>query len=228
MKPLQRLYLSTQASALIELAVILPVVLMLAFGAYEFGHAINSSVVLSHLTREAGNVLSREPTTIGSTTWATAINGNLVTVIDAAIPVVNRSGSGPTGPQQFNVIYSLVEWRADLPVCDRNLNITLPMSCLGNIANGSQDRYRVRRSNTGWAGSVTWTYGSLGRTSRMGADGTCACAKLPQIKQLTTQGLYLHIVETFYDFSAVRLTPLHRFIGDTILGELYRRSVYMQ
>lgn len=217
---------STCGQAFIELTIVLPIMLILGFGAVEFGNAFRSTFVLTHVTREAGSLASRQPGTKGTTTWANSLNSDLLAVINSATPVINNSGSGATGPNQYNLIYSQIEWNTSLPACDYNLDNTLGLGCLGTIA-GVPDRYRIRRSNSGWAGSVTWTYGSLGSASKIGNNAECACKKLPEVKQLSTQGLTLHVIELYYNYAPLKLTTLQNFLGNSILGILYRRSVFM-
>jgi Flp pilus assembly protein TadG len=196
---------------------IIPILIGLGFGVIEVTNMINSYLVLTHLTREAVNLTSRESGIKGSSAWATDINTDLSTVIGQASPVINPGGTGSTGPNQYKIYYSMVEWRTDLSTCGANL------------ANGQPDRYRIRRSNTGagWTGSVTWQYGSLSQSSRIGNDGDCAYLALPEVKNLSTQGLYLHVMEVFYDYGASRLTPAQAFITALTPGLFYRRSVFM-
>ena len=215
MSSLRKKLCSSRAQALVELALALPLLLVLSLGAIEVSNMINSYLVLTHLTREAANLVSRKPGIKGSMSWATEINDALDTVISNAAPVIKTTG---TGPNQWTFIYSMIEWNA-------------ATSC-GFLSDGvTPDQYRVRRSNSGWAGSVDWEDGLLLQSSKIGADGVCASASSDtewneSIKGLTTIGLTLHIVEVFYDYAPSQLTPAQNFIGALVPGIFYRRTVF--
>jgi TadE-like protein len=207
---------SNRGQSLIELTFIIPILIALGFGVIEASNMINSYLVLTHLTREASNLASREQGIKGTTQWAAKVNADLNTVITKAAPVINLGGSGPKGPNQFRVYYSMIEWDVGPGPCGG-----------GPIGSGAPDNYRIRRSNTGWTGSVTWAYGALGQSSQIGADGDCAYVALPEVKNLTTQGLTLHVVEVFYDYAPSKLTPIQNFVAAFTTGIFYRRSVFM-
>ncbi len=207
---------SNRGQSLVEMTLIVPMLVGMGFAVIETCNMINSYLVLTHLTREAANVASRESRVKGSTAWASSVNADLDRVIGKASPVIKPTGAGSTGPSQFKIYYSTVEWN---PV---------PGACPGGpIKNGQPDNYRIRRANTGWAGSVTWEYGTLNRASAAGNDGDCAYVKLPEVKNLSTQGLTLHVVEVFYDYAPSKLTPVEAFIGVLAPGIFYRRTVFM-
>jgi len=229
LRSLARHALCSRASAVVEFAFVLPLLIIFTFGAVEFSHMYSAYFTVSHLTREAGSVLAREVGSVGSDAWVTNVNNDMTTVIDSASPVINRTGSGAKGPSQFKIVLSMVEWNASASVCSYNLDHTLGLGCTGNIANGLPDRYRIRRSNSGWSGTtnVTWQYGSLSATTKVGADGECACKYLPQVEQLTDQGLTFYVVELFYNYAPSTITSLQKFIGNVIPGTLYHRSVFL-
>ena len=207
---------SNRGQTIVELTFVIPMLIALGFGVVEVTNRINSFLVLTHLTREAANITSRESGVKGTSQWATDINSDLSAVINQSSPVINPNGTGPTGPSQFKVIYSMIEWN------------TAPGACGGGkMANGTADNYRIRRSNTGWAGNVTWQYGSLSQASKIGSDGDCAYLALPEVKNLSTQGLKLHVIEVFYDYTPSKLTPADAFISALATGLFYRRSVFI-
>ena len=178
MSAIRKVIRSKRAQALVEITLIMPMLIALGLGVVEVGNMINSYLVMTHLTREAANLASRQPGIKGSAQWATNINNGMNQAITAASPVINLAGSGSTGPGQFKVYYSMVEWD------------TGPGACGGGpIASGAADNYRIRRINkAGWTGSVTWEYGSLGQASQVGAQGTCAYLTLPEVKNLSNVG----------------------------------------
>jgi hypothetical protein len=188
----------------------------LGLGVVEVGNMINSYLVISHFTREAANLASRQPNK-GQPPWATNINNGIQQAIAAASPVINLTGTGSTGPSQFKIYYSMVEWDPAPGACGG-----------GPIASGAADNYRIRRSNkASWAGSITWDYGSLAQTSQVGSNGDCAYLTLPEVKNLSTSGIVLHVVEVFYDYGPSKLTPVQNFIGILAPGIFHRQSVFM-
>jgi Flp pilus assembly protein TadG len=208
---------SNRGQSLIELSFIIPVLVALGFGVIEASNIINSYLVLTHVTREASNLTSREQGVKGTPQWTAKVNTDLLTVIDNAVPVINRQGSGARGPNQFRIYYSIVEWRNEPGFGP----------CGTHKIGTSDDYYRIRRSNTGWTSNVTWQYGALNQTSHVGADGDCAYLALPEVKNLTAQGLKLHVVEVFFDYAPSKLTAAEAFIGAFVPGISYRRSVFM-
>ena len=217
MSAIGRTIRSKRAQALVELTLMIPMLIALGLGVVEVGNMINSYLVMTHLTREAANLASRQPGTKGSTQWATNINNGMTQAITATSPVIHLTGTGPSGPSQFKVYYSMVEWNTALPACGG-----------GPIASGAADRYRIRRTSAGWpSNTVNWQYGSLGQASQVGADGTCAYLTLPEVKNLSTQGIILHIVEVIYNYGPAKLTPVQNFIGVLAPGIFYRRSVFI-
>jgi Flp pilus assembly protein TadG len=210
---LKKVICSNRGQSLVELTLMLPMLLALGLGVAEVGNMINSYLVMTHLTREAANLASRTPGIKGSTQWATDIENGLNAAFAAASPVINTTGT--PGSSQWRVYYSMIEWN--------------PASgpCGAPIASGQPDNYRIRRSNTGWTGAVTWEYGSLGSSSQIGADGDCASIALPEVKNLSTSGIVLHVVEVFYDYAPSKLTPAQNFIANLVPGIFYRRSVFM-
>ncbi len=179
MSLLQRAIRSSRAQALVEMTLMMPMLIGLGLGAVEVGNMINSYLVLTHLTREAANITSRESGIKGTSTWATNINADLNTVIGQASPVILPSGTPPRGPNQYKIYYSMVEWNTGLGPCGG-----------GPIASGAADNYRSGGATAGWTGSVTWQYGSLSHASQIGADGDCAYLQLPQVKNLSTTGTH--------------------------------------
>lgn len=214
MSGLRRVFRSSRAQALVELTLTLPLLIILGLGVIEFSNMVNAYLVLTHLTREAANLVSREPGKKGTLTWADSINADLDTVINSASPVLNTTGTGPTGPSQWRVIYSMIEYTGS--------------ACPGDpLPSGESDNYRIRRSNSGWDGSVDWEDGELSEPSKIGENGDCASAKLPEVKQLSTKGLTLHVVEVFYDYAPSKLTPVQNFIGTFVPSIFYTRTVFM-
>jgi hypothetical protein len=185
--------------------------LALGLAVIEFSNIIYHYLVLTHLAREGANVTSREPGVRGSAAWAAQVNADVDTVVNSASSVITS-----TNRPAWRVTYSMIVWDA-------------AADC-GKLNDGkTTDRFVIERNGTapGWVNPV-WTYGDMpvSNNSRIGADGACANIALPDIESLT-QGQVLHVIETFYDYSSNRLTPVHNFIGSVVPGTFYSRSVFM-
>ena len=90
---LGRILRSKKGQSLIEISLIAPLMLMLAYGAVEVGSVISTYLVMSHTTREGANLASR----------GTPPNQTLDAIIAAAAPTIG------TGNQtQWRIIYSKI------------------------------------------------------------------------------------------------------------------------
>ncbi len=145
-----------------------------------------------------------------------ALGLGAIEVINGARPVIKNTTAAQQA--QWKLIYSMIVWNPAPGACPG-----------GNLANGQPDNYRIQRSaSAGWAASPNWTYGSLSRSSNIGADGTCASATLgSSIKGLTTTGLTFHVVEIFYDYAPSKLTPVQNFISALTPSVFYTRTIFM-
>jgi hypothetical protein len=207
---ISRAFGATRGQTLIEFTLLLPFVIALGLAVIEFANIINNYLVLTHLTREASNLVSREPGLRGSSPWAARVDADLNRVINTSSSVI-KSGNRA----DWRLTYSMIVWDG-------------AANC-GFLSNGTTiDRYVVERgSNTpGWVNPV-WTYGSLAvpNNSNIGADGVCASVALPSVKSLP-QGETLHVIESFYDYTSNRLTPVGNFIGPVVPGMFYTRAVF--
>jgi len=86
---------SEKGQALIELALALPLLLLLVLGVVELSNMLNSYLVLTHLTREGANSTSRGTDS--------TIDSDLDAVIAAADPIIRSDNPG-----QWKVIYSQI------------------------------------------------------------------------------------------------------------------------
>jgi hypothetical protein len=94
MKPLLR---SNSGQALIELALIFPIMLALVYGAVELGSIISAYMTVTHTAREGANLTSR----------GTVVNTALDAIITAANPTIRS-----TNQNQWRVIYSRITQKA--------------------------------------------------------------------------------------------------------------------
>jgi hypothetical protein len=87
---------STKGQSLIEIMLIAPLMMALAFGAIEIGSFISTYLTLSHTSREGANLASR----------GTSPDNALDAIIAAASPTIRK---GPSGNNpQWNVIYTRI------------------------------------------------------------------------------------------------------------------------
>jgi hypothetical protein len=94
-----RIIRSEKGQSLIELSLIAPLMVVLAYGAVEVGSVISTYLTLTHTTREAANLASRgTPVDV-----AGPDNDVLDTIITAAAPTITT-----TNQAQWRIIYSKV------------------------------------------------------------------------------------------------------------------------
>jgi len=93
---LGRILRSKKGQSLIELSLIAPLMLLLAYGAVEVGSVISTYLTISHTTREGANLTSR----------GTLPNPALDAIILAAAPTLRTGASG--NEPQWRVIYSKI------------------------------------------------------------------------------------------------------------------------
>jgi len=92
----------SDGAALIELAIILPLLFLLVFGVFEFGRAIHAKNIITNMSREGANLASRTSSTtqeimnaIASTAQPLAMTTNGMLFITE----VRGQGSDPTVPR---------------------------------------------------------------------------------------------------------------------------------
>jgi hypothetical protein len=94
-----RIIRSEKGQSLIELSLIAPLMVVLAYGAVEVGSVISTYLTLTHTTREAANLASRgTPVDV-----AGPDNDVLDTIITSAAPTITM-----TNQAQWRIIYSKV------------------------------------------------------------------------------------------------------------------------
>jgi Flp pilus assembly protein TadG len=195
-----------KGQALVELGLILPLLLILAFGVIEFSNLIDLHLTLSHLTRESVNLLSRD-----RDLKEADIQSYLNSVIDAAKPTFCDDGTGcTTNLNQWYVIYSQVVYDKSKPPCGSRLTST-----------GDPDYYRIARR-------PSWVKGGYTQASKLGNDGDCASASpalASTIKSMAPNRSF-HAVEVFYDYRPNVMTPIESFLGFAFPGFFYDRTVF--
>lgn len=94
-----------RGAALVEMAIILPVLLLLVFGLVEFARAFNTKAVVTHASREGVRVLA---ITRDAGEAATAARDASVP-LDPALVGVSSTGCTPGEPTSVTVTYPF-EW----------------------------------------------------------------------------------------------------------------------
>jgi Flp pilus assembly protein TadG len=194
---LRRRLCQQRGQALIELTLIVPLMVLLAFGAIEVGSVISTYLTLTHTTREGANLASRGggmPVDSNGENYNTP-NDILDTVIKAASPTLSA-----TNKAQWRVIYSKVV---------RNDKACNP---------GEACEYIVE---TDPGGQIS--RGNLNKQSKLGPPNgpVIPSAVLPGIENIRDSQTF-HVFEVFYDYSPNIIT----FVGKGINTDFYDRTIF--
>jgi Flp pilus assembly protein TadG len=93
MKSIREIVASNKGQALVELTLLSPLLLLLAYGSIEVGNVISTYITLTHTTREGANLASR----------GTDVNVMLDAITAAAAPTIRDDNSA-----HWKIIYSKV------------------------------------------------------------------------------------------------------------------------
>lgn len=109
---------SERGTALLEAAIIMPLVIMLIFGLVAFGRAYNAKITATHAAREGVRVLA----VTGDNTAAETAAENAAAGLDAAQLTVTSTACTPGDPTTLTVNYV---FSYQIPVFgDRTVNIS--------------------------------------------------------------------------------------------------------
>jgi Flp pilus assembly protein TadG len=92
---------SERGAALVEFALILPVLVMLIFGIVEFGRGYNAKITVTHAAREGARVLALTADPVA----AEAAAVNAATSLDPSAVTVSSSACTPGAPATVTVQY---------------------------------------------------------------------------------------------------------------------------
>jgi Flp pilus assembly protein TadG len=192
-----RILRAQKGQSLIELSLIVPLMVLLAYGAIEVGSVISTYLTLTHTTREAANLASRGgglQVDSGGENYTTP-NDILDTVIKAAAPTLSA-----TNKAQWRVVYSKV--------------IRSPNACNP----GDPCEYIVDTNAGG-----RFVRGNLNKQSKLGPqDGTpIPSTVLPGIQNIKDSQTF-HVFEIFYDYAPNIIT----FVGNGINTDFYDRTMF--
>lgn len=123
---IKRILGSEKGQSLIELSLIAPIMVLLAYGAVEVGSVISTYITLTHTTREAANLTSR----------GTPYDQAMTAVISAAAPTLTQ-----TNKAQWKLLYTRIIQDPAIP-CP-------PEPCTYIIAQQTSDGNLVKFSKVG-------------------------------------------------------------------------------
>ena len=185
-----------RGQALIELTLIVPLMVLLAFGAIEVGSVISTYLTLTHTTREGANLASRGggmPVDLNGANYNTP-DDVLDTIISAASPTLSAANAA-----QWRVIYSRVV-RDNIPCPPSPCNYIVATTASGQISRGN-----------------------LNKQSKLGTPTGTAISQsiLPGIENVTDNQTF-HVFEIFYDYAPNIIT----FVGKGINTDFYDRTIF--
>ena len=194
---LRRILRANRGQSLVELTFIVPVMVLLAYGAIEVGSVISTYLTLTHTTREGANLASRGgdlPIDRNGSNYTTP-DDVLDTIIMAAAPTMTAANIA-----QWRVIYSRIIQDPDIPCTSK--------PCV----------YIVDDVNPG--GQVV--RGNLNKPSKLGSPGTRVAAALSGTEDVNP-GQTFHAIEVFYDYAPNIIT----YVGRGINTDFYDRTIFM-
>lgn len=189
---MSRRVIDARGQSVIEISLLMPLILVVALGVIEFGYALLDQHVVTKLTREGSNLISRD------------------TTIDDAVTLM-RSMS--TRPVDFNsrsrVIFSVLKKGASTNTANYDRVILYQRHEYGSLSGVS--------SALSMTGSGTFGSGPDYIAQNSDTNAGLQIANLPAYLDVARGGLvYVTEIYTRHDL----LTPLDRF-GVTVPGNLY-------
>ena len=114
-------------AAMVEFAIILPLLVMLLFGIIEFGRAFNANISLTHAAREGVREYAITQDAAAGTTAAK----NAATSLDSGVMVVTLSACNPGDPATMTITYPFQLTIPFFPSSAVQLNAKGVMRCGG-------------------------------------------------------------------------------------------------
>jgi hypothetical protein len=182
----------SRGQSLVEFAFLLPLVLVVALGVIEFGYALVDQHVVTKLTREGSNLISRN------------------TTIDDAVTAMSSMSTRPVDfGTRSRIIFSVLKKGATTGTANYDQVILYQRHEYGSLP-GTISGLRM-------VGSGTFGGGPDYVAANSDTNTGLRIANLPAYLDVTRGGL-VYVTEIFTTHDA--LTPLHRF-GVTLPGTLY-------
>jgi len=187
---------SDKGQSLIELTFIVPLMMVLAFGAIEVGSVISTYMTLTHTTREGANLISRGgkvPLDKNGANYTTP-DDILDSIVKAAAPTLTA-----TNQAQWKIIYSKLV-RDDIPCAAPPCNYIVDTKAGGQVSRGN-----------------------LSRQSKLGPPNGVPIPQsvLPGIQNVKDSQTF-HVFEAFYDYSPSIITV----VGKAINTDFYDRTIF--
>jgi hypothetical protein len=192
MKKPNSLIRNASGQGLLEFALILPIILALVLGVVEVSYALLDQHIVTKLTREGSNLISRD------------------TSLDDAVKVLKSMSSGPVnfGPGgTSNVIFSVIKKVATTGVANTGKEVLYQRLATGSLSNTSY----LTTSGTGSFGS-----GPEYVAANSDTDTRLQVTNLPP--NLVSPGGMLYITEIYTKHPLI--TPFDKF-GIAVPGTLY-------
>jgi hypothetical protein len=121
--PIRKISRSQKGQTLIELTLIFPLMILLAYGAIEVGSVISTYLTITHTSREGANLASRGETP----------NNTLDAIIASSAPTIRGNNVS-----QWRIIYSEIEQREGEP-CNPSCTYEIKTQLIrGNLAQNSK------------------------------------------------------------------------------------------
>jgi Flp pilus assembly protein TadG len=186
----RKLY-DARGQSVVEMAFLMPLVLVVALGVIEFGYALLDQHVVTKLTREGSNLISRD------------------TTIDDAITAMRSMSTRPVDfSTRSRVIFSVLKKGSTTSTANYDQVILYQRAEYGTLAGTSG--LRMRGSGTFGTGP---DYVAVNSDTNSGLQ----IANLPSYLDVTRGGL-VYVTEIFTTHNLI--TPLDRF-GVTVPNTLY-------
>lgn len=165
---------SQRGQSLIELSLIAPLMVFLAYGAIEVGSVISAHLTMTHTSREGANLISR----------GTAVN----TALDAIVAASSNT-FGPANNANWRIIYSRLEQDPALPCPYAPPN---PCYFIKRPAN-------ISATNGPFRGGLTSKQSKLSATGAV--DELVNIAGMIPGVNVVQPGQTFHVVEVYYNYA---------------------------
>ena len=185
--------IDARGQSLVEFAFLMPLVLVVALGVVEFGYALLDQHVVTKLTREGSNLISRD------------------TTIDDAVTAMRSMSTRPVDfTTRSRMIFSVLKKGSTTGTVNYDQVILYQRAEYGASVSGSLSGLRMRGSGTFGSGP---DYVAVNSDSNAGLQ----IANVPAYLDVTRGGL-MYVTEIFTTHNLI--TPLDRF-GVTVPNTLY-------
>ena len=185
--------IDARGQSVVEIAFLMPLVLVVALGVVEFGYALLDQHVITKLTREGSNLISRD------------------TTLDDAVTAMRSMSTRPVDfTTRSRVIFSVLKKGSTTGTVNYDQVILYQRAEYGASVSGSVSELQMRGSGTFGSGP---DYVAVSSDSNAGLQ----IANVPAYLDVTRGGL-MYVTEIFTTHNLI--TPLDHF-GVTVPSTLY-------